>query len=51
MDGPAKGLGIAVHWDGIRRNYYKEMGWDPETGKPLPDTLKKLALGDLIKDL
>jgi aldehyde:ferredoxin oxidoreductase len=51
VDGPAKGMGIADHWDMIRRNYYKEMGWDPETGKPLPGTLSKLGLGDLIKDL
>ena len=51
VDGPAKGIGIAEHWEMIRSNYYEEMGWDPETGKPLPDTLKKLGLKDLIKDL
>ena len=51
VDGPAKGIGIAEHWEMIRSNYYREMGWDPETGKPLPDTLKKLGLKDLIKDL
>jgi len=51
VNGPAKGIGIADHWEMIRSNYYKEMGWDPETGKPLPDTLNKLGLGDLIKDL
>jgi len=27
------------------------MGWDPETGKPLPETLKKLGLEELIKHL
>jgi aldehyde:ferredoxin oxidoreductase len=32
-------------------NYYGLMGWDTKTGKPLPETLKKLGLGDLIKDL
>jgi aldehyde:ferredoxin oxidoreductase len=51
VDGPAKGMGIADHWDMIRRHYYKQMGWDPETGKPLPDTLDRLGLGGLIKDL
>ncbi len=51
VDGPVKGIGIAGQWENIRSNYYKEMGWDPETGKPLPDTLKKLGLGDLIKDI
>jgi aldehyde:ferredoxin oxidoreductase len=51
VNGPAKGIGIADHWEMIRSNYYKEMGWDPETGKPLPDTLNRLGLSDLIKDL
>ena len=51
VDGPAKGIGISEHWEKIRSYYYKEMNWDPETGKPLPDTLEKLGLGHLIKDL
>jgi aldehyde:ferredoxin oxidoreductase len=51
VDGPAKGIGIAEHWENIRSNYYREMGWDPETGKPLPSTLEKLGLAGLIKDL
>jgi len=51
VNGPAKGIGIADHWETIRSSYYEEMGWDPETGKPLPNTLSKLGLGDLIKDL
>ena len=32
-------------------NYYGLMGWDPKTGKPLPDTLKELGLEELIGDL
>ena len=51
VDGPVKGIGIAEHWDKIRSIYYKEMGWDPETGKPLPDTLEKLGLDELITEL
>jgi aldehyde:ferredoxin oxidoreductase len=31
--------------------YYGEMGWDPATGKPLPETLRALDLEDLIADL
>jgi hypothetical protein len=27
------------------------MGWDGDTGKPLPETLEKLGLGDCVKDL
>jgi len=33
------------------KNYYESMGWDPETGKPLPETLEKLGLRDIIRDL
>jgi aldehyde:ferredoxin oxidoreductase len=51
VDGPAKGISIGVHWDRIRDNYYEQMGWDVGTGKPLPETLKKLGLGQLVKDL
>jgi aldehyde:ferredoxin oxidoreductase len=31
----------------MRRSYYDHMGWDPETGKPLPETLKKVGLGHI----
>jgi len=47
IDGPAQGKDIRIHWDTIRDNYYQQMGWDVETGKPLPETLEKLGLGDL----
>ncbi len=50
VDGPAKGIGIMEHWESIRRVYYEQMGWDPETGKPLPVTLEKLGLGHLVAD-
>ena len=51
VDGPAKGIAIMPHWESIRRNYYQQMGWDPETGRPLPETLEQLGLGHLVKDL
>jgi aldehyde:ferredoxin oxidoreductase len=51
VDGPAKGIGIMPHWESIRRNYYEQMGWNPETGKPLPETLERLGLAHLVKDL
>ena len=43
-DGPWKGIGIMPHWEEMLENYYRLMGWDVETGKPLPETLKKLGL-------
>jgi len=51
IDGPNKGISIMKHWDFMVRNYRRLMGWDEETGKPLPETLRKLGLDDLIKDL
>jgi aldehyde:ferredoxin oxidoreductase len=51
VDGPHAGKSIMPHWEAMRANYYTEMGWDQETGKPLPETLAKLGLGALIPDL
>lgn len=47
-DGPARGKDIMAKWDWMRGNYYQLMGWDPETGRPLPETLDKLGLSELI---
>jgi aldehyde:ferredoxin oxidoreductase len=51
VDGPAQGKSIMTNWDALRSNYYRNMGWDPETGKPLPETLERLGLAKLIPDL
>ena len=51
LDGPAKGVGIMPHWDSMVRSYYEQMGWDPETSKPLPETLAALGLDQVSKDL
>jgi aldehyde:ferredoxin oxidoreductase len=50
-EGPARGISITPHWESIRRNYYQQMGWDTKTGKPLPQTLERLGLAQLNKDL
>jgi aldehyde:ferredoxin oxidoreductase len=50
-DGPNKGKNIMNGWDDMRRNYYSLMGWDAETGKPLPATLEQLGLGEVIGGL
>jgi len=49
--GPAKGLSIASIWDVMRERYYHHMGWDQETGKPLPETLRAVGLEELIPDM
>lgn len=51
VDGPVAGVGISSHWNEMVRNYRQLMGWDVETGKPLPETLQALGLGSLISDL
>ncbi len=51
VDGPAKGVTIAPQWESMLDNYYKLMGWDRKTGRPLPETLKSLGLEYIIKDL
>ena len=51
MDGPAKGMGIGPHWENMLDNYYKVMGWDRMSGRPFPETLKKMGLEHLISDI
>jgi len=51
VDGPAEGQDVALHWDDMLDNYYSLMGWDRDSGKPLPETLEKLGLTHIIPDL
>jgi aldehyde:ferredoxin oxidoreductase len=51
LDGLAAGRGILPHWDKMLRNYYKQMGWDENSGKPLPETLHNLGLDFVIPHL
>jgi len=51
VDGPAQGKNIMEKWGWMVENYYRLMGWDPQTGKPLPETLERLGLAEIIKDL
>jgi aldehyde:ferredoxin oxidoreductase len=40
--GPNKGRQVAI--DDLRRRYWQAIGWDEDTGIPLPETLKTLGL-------
>jgi len=51
VDGPAVGKSIIPVLDKMLDSYYERMGWDKETGKPLPDTLRKLGLEHIISDI
>jgi aldehyde:ferredoxin oxidoreductase len=52
IDGPCQGKpSIAPFWNDMVRNYYTLMGWDPETSKPLPSTLRNLGLEHIVADI
>jgi len=51
QDGPSKGISIMPHWETMLSNYYTLMGWDPETGIPLRETLENLGIGHVYEDL
>jgi aldehyde:ferredoxin oxidoreductase len=51
VDGSTAGLSIMPHWEKMLSNYYQQLGWDHETGVPLPETLESLDLSHLVEDL
>ncbi|MFC1970714.1 aldehyde ferredoxin oxidoreductase family protein [Chloroflexota bacterium] len=51
VDGPFKGKTVAPVWRDVVRSFYKLLGWNEETSRPLPETLKKLGLEHAIKDI
>jgi aldehyde:ferredoxin oxidoreductase len=51
LDGERAGYGIMPHWNKMLHNYYNLMGWDENTGKPLPQTLSNLDLDFVIPQL
>lgn len=50
-DGPAEGKGIMPHWEYLLDNYYKVIGWDRASGRPLRETLKTVGLEEIIPDI
>lgn len=49
--GQAEGISIMTHWDKMVKDYYKNMGWDVNTGIPLAETLKEFGLDHVAEDL
>ena len=49
VDGPAKGTDIMAHWPRMLEIYYRQMGWDQDSARPLRATLEKLDLKDLVE--
>ncbi len=50
-DGPAQGKSIAPYFQWMKGHYFELMGWDPATGRPMPQTLRSLGLEHLVPDL
>ena len=43
--------GIVVDVDTLRREFFEARGWDPHTGVPSGETLKRLGLDDVAPDM
>jgi aldehyde:ferredoxin oxidoreductase len=51
IDGPAKDQAIMTHWERMVDLWYQTVGYDRKTGRPTPETLNRLGLERLVKDL
>ncbi|KYH31487.1 aldehyde ferredoxin oxidoreductase family protein [Neomoorella mulderi] len=49
VDGACQGVHPGKYLPEMRSMYFELMGWDKNTGIPLPETLKELGLSDLIE--
>ena len=51
VGGPSQGKGIMPLLDKMLSDYYHLMGWDKQSGKPLPETLRRLGLDNIVPDI
>ncbi len=51
VDGPAKDQAIMKQWERMLEIWYETVGYDRTTGKPKPETLNRLGLDWLARDL
>jgi aldehyde:ferredoxin oxidoreductase len=51
VDGPAAGRSAKENWDVMVNAYYETYGLDGESGRPLPETLRRLGLEDIIPEI
>ncbi len=49
--GSAQGKSISLCWEQMKAKLYEGMGWDKKSGTPLPETLHKVGLDWVIKDM
>ncbi len=51
VDGPAAGQSAKDNWETMATAYYHAVGFDRETGKPFPETLRRLGLEEIIPEV
>ncbi|MHB9005104.1 MAG: aldehyde ferredoxin oxidoreductase family protein [Coriobacteriia bacterium] len=51
VDGPVSGVSVLPHWSEMVGLYYELMGWDRQSGRPLPETLRGFGLEKEAADL
>jgi aldehyde:ferredoxin oxidoreductase len=51
IDGPFQGITIGPVYKETLENYYRMMGWDVKTGKPMPETLVRLGLRHVVSEI
>ena len=49
--GPAAGVAMAPHLEGMVDRYYAAAGWEVNSGRPTPATIKRLGMGDVAAHL
>jgi aldehyde:ferredoxin oxidoreductase len=49
--GPSKGLSIEPYLPGMVDEYYRQMGWNVDTGIPTADTLARLGMEEFLEDV
>ena len=50
-EGPGEGKTLLPYAANVLKEYYRLIGWDEETGRPLPQTLERLGLGYAITEV
>ncbi len=51
VDGPSAGQSSRAQWEKMLDVWYETVGYDRKTGRPLPETLKRLGLEHIIPDV
>ena len=51
VDGPAAGTSAKENWETLIDAFYETVGMDRKSGKPFPDTMRRVGLEDMIPEV